>query len=529
MQTTSNSATTWLAVEAHATSPIALELIVTDSDVCATLEPLTDPHARNDYALDALKVGVVALRQARGHVEAERLKSEGEHLLDSFRTTLESHQRQIAQDMSAGLKEYFDPGSGRLTERIERLVRRDGELEQILRRQVSGDGSELGRTLTAHLGEGSPLAGLFDPSSPEGFLSTLNKTLDDEISAQRERIISEFSLDNSEGALSRLVRELAERHGELGQALEDRIDEVVAEFSLDREDSALSRLVTRVERAQSQISREFSLDEEQSALARLRRELLSVIDAQRAASDKFQQDVMNTLTAISARREEAGRSTRHGHAFESDVFEFLQRRSQKTGDVATSVGNTTGIIKSCKVGDAIIALGPEHAAAGARIVVEAKEREGFGLADALELMETARKNRQAAIGLFVFSSRTAPDGLEPFARYGNDVVVTWDPDDLHSDIVLDAGVSVAKALCTRAKSQQEAEAADFTAIDKAIREIERQINGLEEITTLTGTIRANSDKVLKRASLMRAHLEEQVSVLDGHIKDLQAQLAGDAQ
>jgi len=101
---------------------------------------------------------------------------------------------------------------------------------------VSGEGSELDRTLTAHLGDGSPLARLFDPSSPEGFLSTLNKTLDDELTAQREKIIGEFSLDNAEGALSRLVAELSERHGELGQALENRIDEVVAEFSLDHED-----------------------------------------------------------------------------------------------------------------------------------------------------------------------------------------------------------------------------------------------------------------------------------------------------
>ena len=44
-------------------------------------------------------------------------------------------------------------------------------------------------------------------------------------------------------------------------------------------------------------------------------------------------------------------------------------------------------------------------------------RNGFGLADALSLMETARKNRQAEIGLFVFSSRLAPDGIEPLSRH----------------------------------------------------------------------------------------------------------------
>jgi hypothetical protein len=531
MQTTTESAVTWADAERtpRAASAIRLELLVTDPDVCGELTTFADSRSRNDFALDALKVGVIALRQVRGHVDADRLKIEGERLLDSLKVSLETYQRQVGQELSAGLKEYFDPESGRLAERLERLVKRDGELEQVLRRHVGGDGSELAATLTDHLGENSVLASLFDPSSSDGFLVTLTQKLDEELSTQRERIIGEFSLDNAHGALSRLVAELSERHGELGQALEKRIDEVVAEFSLDREDSALSRLVSRVERAQNQISREFSLDQEQSALARIRRELLLVIEGQRDASERFQREVLEKLATITARRQEAARSTRHGDDFESEVFGFFQTRSQKAGDVATRVGNTTGVIKNCKVGDATVALSPEHAAAGARIVVEAKEREGFGLADALALMETARKNRQAEVGLFVFSSRLAPEGIDPLARYGDDVVVVWNSDDVDTDVVLAAGLSVAKALCTRAKLQRDAEAADFAAIDTAMREIERQIAGLDEITKLTGTIQTNSEKVIKRASLIRTSLESQVSALDGHIKDLQALFAGNGQ
>ena len=138
----------------------------------------------------------------------------------------------------------------------------------------------------------------------------------------------------------------------------------------------------------------------------------------------------------------------------------------------------------------------------------APQGEGFGLADALVLMETARKNRQAEIGLFVFSARLAPGGVDPLTRYGDDVLVVWNPDDVDTDVVLAAGLSVAKALCTRAKFQRDAQAADFAAIDAAVREIERQIAGLGEIAKLTGTIQTNSDKVIKRASLMRTSLED---------------------
>jgi hypothetical protein len=210
-------------------------------NLALSLATFVDVRSRDQFALDALKVGVVALRQSRGHIDADRLKSEGEHLLESLKASLESYQRQAGQELSAGLKEYFDPKSGRLAERLERLVRRDGELEQVLRRHVGGDSSELAQTLAVHLGKGSVLASLFDPSSSNGFLPTLTQNLHEQFSTQRERIIGEFSLDNDDGALSRLVAELSERHGEPGQALEKRIDEVVAEFSLDREDSALSR------------------------------------------------------------------------------------------------------------------------------------------------------------------------------------------------------------------------------------------------------------------------------------------------
>ncbi len=531
MLTNGDTVETWNETPAPTgkASMIELDLRVTDPDVCAELAVHVDVRSRNGYALDALKVGVVALRHAQGRVEADRLKTEGEHLLASLKASLEHHQYQVAQDLSASLKDYFDPGSGRLTERIERLVKRDGDLEQVLHRQVGVDGSELSQTLATYLGQGSILAGLMDPSAADGFMATFRQKLGEELTTQRERIIGEFSLDNNQGALSRLVEELSERHGELGLALEKRIDDVVSEFSLDREDSALSRLVARVERAQGQISREFSLDQEESALARIRRELLSVIKSQGDASEHFQREVIEKLAAMTARRQESERSTRHGDDFESDVFDFLQMRSQKAGDVATRVGSTTGIIKNCKVGDAVVVLGPEHAAVGARIAVEAKEREGFGVADALNLMDTARKNREAGIGLFVFSSRTAPNGIEPFTRYGDDIIVVWDASDPLSDVVLGAGLSVAKALCTRAKLQQDAQTADFSAIDRATREIERQIAGLDEITTLTGTIQSNSAKVLKRASLMRTSLEEQVEVLDSRIHDLKAGVTGAAE
>lgn len=244
-----------------------LTLHVTDAELCGELEAHAEGRARHDYSVAALKIGALALRHAQGRIDAERIRNEGDRLIAELAHRLHEHGRAVNEQVASRLQEYFDPKSGRFNERVERLVTKDGELEALLRGQLSGDSSELARTLAAYVGEHSPIMQILDPSTTKGLVGSLAQSVETTLNEQRERILNEFSLDNGDGALARLVRELGERHGEVGEALEKRIAEVVSEFSLDREDSALSRLVRRVETAQRQISKEFSLDEEGSALA----------------------------------------------------------------------------------------------------------------------------------------------------------------------------------------------------------------------------------------------------------------------
>src|SRR5690606_26527368 len=113
------------------------------------------------------------------------------------------------------------------------------------------------------------------------------------------------------------------------------------EFSLDKEDSALNRLVRNVDRAQLTITREFSLDDEASALARLRRELLLILKEQMQSNNVFQEEVKVALGKMTARREEALRSTQHGMDFEEAVCSFIEFHAQQSGDIATRTGSTT--------------------------------------------------------------------------------------------------------------------------------------------------------------------------------------------
>ena len=497
-----------------------LNLQVSDPELVAALSEHEAGSERHDFAVSALKIGAIALRQAQGNIDAERVRREGERFILEMKRGLDDHRSGVTDQINACLKEYFDPNGGSFNERVKRLVENDGEIERVIRRQIAGDGSELASTLTAHIGANSPLMRTLDPNATDGLITQLAQSTEATLSAQRERILSEFSLDNGDGALSRMVTELKEKHGEVGESLENRIGEVMAEFSLDKKDSALSRMVNQVETAQSQISREFSLDAEDSALARMQKQLLGALDDQQQTNARFQEEVKVALADMTARRREAEKSTRHGLAFEEAVFAFVNERSQKAGDVATATGNATGRVSRSKVGDAVIEIGDDYAASGSRIVIEAKRDASYTLARVRAELDEARKNRDAEIGLFVFSSSHIPSGLESFNRYGNDIVIAWDHEDPITDVVFDAGISVAKALCTRAKSHSDEVGESVEAIEQAVLVLEKQVEGFGEIVRLTTTIKNNSKNVLKRAGIMSESISEQIGVLNEKVGGL---------
>ncbi|MCA9246687.1 MAG: hypothetical protein KDA42_06215 [Planctomycetales bacterium] len=504
---------------------LPIELIVTDAEVIRAACAHEEGGPRDRFLARALRVGVLALKHAVGEIDADRIRRESTEMLKSLDHRLVEHSRVVNDRVTEVLKRYFDPDGGQFQQRVERLIKRDGELEQLLSRHLGEQDSELCKTLSRHFGEESDLIKWLNPDKSRGLLAEMQRALQEQLREQRENVVKQFSLDNKEGALCRFLDELNERQGTLSKDLRMQIDDVVKQFSLDSEDSALSRLVNNVTKAERRITSEFSLDSEDSALARLRRELLKLHKDQQEASQKFQEEVKVTLKELAARRDEAAAGTRHGLDFEVELARQVEFEAQRTGDIATRTGATTGAIKLCKVGDIVVELGPENLAAGAKVVIEAKQKAGYTLAKAREEIEIGRKNRGAEVGLFVFSARLAPETAEPVVRHGDDVFVVWDPEDPQTDLFLRVGLTLARALCVRRKEQSAAEEADFSAIETAILEIEKQAERLGEIETWTKTIENNCGKIRQRLEASRKSLTRQIGRLNSHIDDLKSLVA----
>jgi hypothetical protein len=216
---------------------IDLELRVEDRDVIAALVNYPDGPPREEYALEALKIGVLALRRASSALDGEFIQRETTRLVETLRENLDHHSRSAHERLTLSLKEYFDPEGGRFSQRVKRLTADDGELATLLRGLLDGDDSRLSKTLLSHLGENSPLLKWLSPDQSQGLLAALRTNVESQLSQQRERLMKEFSLDNADGALCRLVKELTSKHGDLSKDLQGKIDEVIKEFSLDKEDS----------------------------------------------------------------------------------------------------------------------------------------------------------------------------------------------------------------------------------------------------------------------------------------------------
>ena len=527
--------------------PLKLTVMVTDPIARAELQARTEGQERDQFAATALSIGVLCLREATARVDVESLQAAGHALIDEARELISARGDQLIHQVSVALQEHFDPHTGLLPARIQSLVQKDGELEQLLASYLGSESSALATSLAAYLSEESPIFKLLSPTEKEGIVAHVNQLLDSALTEQRSIILREFSLDQKDSALSRFLSEVTTKQGELNTGLQGKIDGVVKEFSLDQPNSALSRLVFRVEQAQKSISEQFSadndhsainklstllqntsnqlnqqltLDNEQSSLSRLKRELQKTLDSIAQSNAQFHVDIRATLAAFEARKSEAAKSTRHGTDFEEAFGTVLASEAQKLGDIHIATGTTPGSVRHCKKGDFVTELSADSAAPGAKIVWEAKEDRAWDLKKALLELDEAKKNRDAQIGVFVFSSKAAPADLNSFGRYGTNIIVVWDSENTDTDVLIRLVYTLARALVVRdQKSNSETDEA-LREIELAARSIEKQIRHLEDLQKWSETIKSNGDKIATRAEMMRKELTIAVEQLDTHVDSL---------
>jgi hypothetical protein len=395
--------------------------------------------------------------------------------------------------MASALRAYFDRQTGAFPQMVETLVKQGGSLDAMLRRHLEADGSTLAKTLVHHVGSESPLLRLLSPEQKGGVLAQLQSLVEAALAEQRRALLSEFDLNNAQGALGRLVTQMKEGRDSLDQVFQQTVGRLAKEFSLDHEDSGL---------------------------VRFKREIGGLLQGFVEQQTSFRQEVLAALEGLRARRAAEAETTLKGGTFEEAMHALLQREAERGGDVLEETGTLVGDLKHCKKGDFVLHLGAESAGHGERIVVEAKNEAGHSLKDALDEMAQARPNRRAQHGVFVFHRAVAPPGLPPLRRCGDDVVVLWDPDDPSTDLWLRAALEITRALTVRRARADRGEAASLEAMDRLLAQLEKDAGSLDRIVTSANTITSSASRILGEAESLRKKVASAVADLRQQVEGL---------
>jgi hypothetical protein len=524
-------------------------LLITDPEVAHELGQHEEGQPRDTFARQALRIGVLALRQASGALDTQSIQREGERMLGAVRDALSAHTSETASSIARLLGAYLDPATGSLPQRLEQLTKRDGEIELLLAKHLDGDRSTIAQTLARQVGQESALFKVLSPTQADGLVATLSRAIDEALRMQRDDVLREFSRDRPESALSRLVADITTANGALRGELAGDVAAVTGALSLENDQGPLARFVARVEKAQRSILEQFSLDCEGSAIRRLaatlddtrttmknsltlndpasplsllRKELMDAVGVFADSNSRFQSDVRATLETFRVRREEAARSSLHGHSFEYAAGELLQLEAQHGGDVCVRLSGTPGR-EGRKTGDYVLTLGPESAAPGARIVFECKAEKGYTEAQALDELSLARKNREAQVGVFVVARESATEGFAAFRRVGTNVLVVWDAEDMGTDVYLKAAVSIARALVVEQHRASDRSEVDTREVEQSIGVIERLVTTVESIAHDARNIVKKGTKIGKAAEGVKDRLVEEVERLRGVMAGVQRQ------
>lgn len=166
--------------------------------------------------------------------------------------------------------------------------------------------------------------------------------------------------------------------------------------------------------------------------------------------DQWQKDIRelrDLFKKAEGQAEEAEKGTQKGKVYEELVFEYLEEIAAKYGDEAEFVGNKEGIPGN-KKGDILVAINPKEIhGKNLQIVLEAKNT-SKSLNKIKNEIEEAMENRDAAVGIAVFSHAEKMPVIKrskagPFRHYGGMLMCVFDPSERES-LALEVAYQVAR-------------------------------------------------------------------------------------
>lgn len=236
-------------------------------------------------------------------------------------------------------------------------------------------------------------------------------------------------------------------------------------------------------------------------------------------SDGFEK-ISERLAAIeaagAARASERAKSSAKGADFEDLIESLVADAMRGTDHVMERTGDAAGNVMRSKKGDFVITLDPATVrGATLRLVLECKDRTVSGRAMRDELVE-ARRNRDAAVGLVVFTPAHAPSGIAPFDVRMGDVYCVIDPHD-PEPATLDAALRLARLLAMATLRETGSEV-DTGVVHAALQRVSAELDALRGLKTKLTTIGTAAAAVGVGLDLMRDGIVARIAEAEAELK-----------
>ncbi len=301
------------------------------------------------------------------------------------------------------------------------------------------------------------------------------ESLNERVAAQVDEVLRQNFADG-DGRLPRTLETFLGDRGQLRTFTRELFDE-------ERRDSAIGRmrllLGSYFEGDASRLARLLDPTRIGSPLHQFRSEVSQ-------GFDRLNDRLTAIEAAASARASERARSAAKGADFE-DLLESMFADAVRGSDhLLERTSDLAGNVISSKKGDFVVTLDPATTrGATVRLVVEAKDRAMSGRAMRDELSE-AKRNRDAAVGLVVFSSAHAPAGIAPFDIRMGDVYCAIDPEDPDT-ATLEAALRLARLLAMAVTRDTVVEI-DTAALHASLERVRAELDAVRGLKTKLTTI-----------------------------------------
>ncbi len=201
--------------------PLILSLEISDPLIQEFLLQFPE-DVREQKALEALKVGVIAIQSASPSLDTRIVEEKFREVEGDIRENVDAFK----DELKVRLEQYFKTEGGSVPAFIEKHFGENGQISRILDAYFSYEKGRLVNIMEGQVGPNSFIGRQMDPNNREGLISQVEKAVEEILKGSSSQILSSFSLDDETSALSRLKRSVREEIEKLQKITVEHYSEI---------------------------------------------------------------------------------------------------------------------------------------------------------------------------------------------------------------------------------------------------------------------------------------------------------------